>query len=85
MSGPGPAATVGGSPVPFSLKFISPRLISSAPELQGRNDNLVNLRAGEAFRFCGGGAVPVATIADCQAQGPSPTPSGATTTPNAAA
>jgi hypothetical protein len=86
LSGPGPAATVGGSSVPFSLKFISPRLISSAPELQGRTGNFVNMGAGEAFRFCGGGSIPVASIADCHAQGAVSNAFGfPTATPNAAA
>jgi hypothetical protein len=86
VSGPGPAATVGGNPVPFSLKFVSPRLLSGAPELQGRNGNFVNMGVDEPFRFCGGGPVPVASIADCAVQGATANAFGfATSTPNAAA
>ena len=86
VTGPGPAATVNGVATQFSLKFLSTRLLRTAPELQGRNGNFLNWVEDDAFRFCRGGTVPVAAIADCVANGASSFDWGWTTaTPNAAA
>ena len=86
VTGPGPAATVNGVATQFSLKFLSTRLLRSAPELQGRNGNFLNWAEDDAFRFCRGGTVPVAAVADCVANGATSFDWGWTTaTPNAAA
>ncbi|MBL0086731.1 MAG: hypothetical protein IPP44_08605 [Ideonella sp.] len=71
VSGPGPAATVGGVASPFSLKMVSPRLLRSAPELAGKTGNFLNWLDADTFRFCriAGSGVPVAALADCTAQG----------------
>jgi hypothetical protein len=87
VTGPGPAATVGGVATQFSLKFVSPRLLRAAPELQGRPGNFLNWLDDDAFRFCrvAGGDVPVAGVADCTGQGATGFDWGITTpTPDAA-
>lgn len=86
VTGPGPAATVNGVATQFSLKFLSPRLLRSAPELQGKNGNFLNWMDDDSFRFCRGGTVPVASVADCVTNGATAFDWGLTTgTPNAAA
>lgn len=87
-SGAGPAAAVGNTVVPFSLKFIAPRLLRSAPELQGKTGNFLNWLDGDSWRYCrvAGKATPLASTADCVGQGASSSEMGITTsTPNAAA
>ncbi len=86
VSGPGPTATVNGVTVPFSLKLISPRLLRSAPELVGKNNNYLNWLDDDPFGRCLSSAagVPVASIADCAGQGAGGSNWGRTTsTPNA--
>ncbi len=88
VSGPGPTAAVGSLLLPFSLKFISPRLLRSAPELQGKQGNYLNWLDDDGWRYCrvSGNAVPVASAADCVGQGATAFELGITTaTPNAAA
>ncbi len=86
VTGPGPAATVNGVATQFSLKFLSTRLLRTAPELQGKNGNFLNWLDDDGFRFCRGGTVPVAAIADCVANGATAFDWGWTTsTANAAA
>jgi hypothetical protein len=86
VTGPGPAATVNGVATQFSLKFLSPRILRSAPELLGKAGNYLNWLDEDGFRFCRGGTVPVAAIADCVAQGATAFDWGLTTsTPNAGA
>jgi hypothetical protein len=72
VSGNGPSAIVNGVQTPFSLKFISPRLLRSAAELVGKNGNYLNWLDDDSFRFCRISSttdVPVASIADCVGQG----------------
>ncbi|MBI5257595.1 MAG: hypothetical protein HY855_13925 [Burkholderiales bacterium] len=71
VTGPGPAATVNGVATQFSLKFISPRLLRSAPELAGKNGNFLNWLDDDGWRYCriSGTNVPVASVADCTGQG----------------
>jgi hypothetical protein len=71
VTGPGPSALVNGVAAPFSLKFISPRLLRSAPELAGKPGNYLNWLDTDLFRYCrvSGSSVPVASIADCVNQG----------------
>ena len=71
VTGPGPSTTVPGAEVPFSLKFISPRLLRSAPELLGRNGNFLNWLDDDNWRHCRaeGSGVPVAAQADCAGLG----------------
>jgi hypothetical protein len=86
VSGPGPTTTVNGVTVPFSLKLISPRLLRSAPELVGKNNNYLNWLDDDFFGRCLSTAsgVPVASIADCAGQGAGGNNWGrSTTTPNA--
>ena len=86
VTGPGPAATVNGVATQFSLKFLSTRLLRSAPELQGKNGNFLNWLDDDGFRYCRGGTVPVASISDCVANGATSFEWGWTTaTPNTAA
>lgn len=88
VSGPGPTAVVGGQTLPFSLKFVSPRLLRSAPELQGKPGNFLNWLDDDLWRYCrvSGSAVPVAATADCVGQGATAFDLGITTsTPNPAA
>lgn len=88
VSGAGPAATLGSTAVPFSLKFISTRLLRSAPELQGKTGNFLNWLDDDQWRYCrvAGTATPVASTADCVGQGASAFELGVTaSTPNAAA
>jgi hypothetical protein len=88
VSGPGPGATVGNTALPFSLKFISPRLLRSAPELQGKSGNFLNWLDDDLWRYCrvSGSATPLASTADCVGQGAGSFELGVTTaTPNAAA
>jgi hypothetical protein len=86
VTGPGPAATVNGVATQFSLKFLSPRLQRSAPEMQGKTGNFLNWLDDDNFRYCRGGTVPVAAIADCIASGPTAFDWGWTTSnPNASA
>ena len=88
MTGPGPAGNVGGVATQFSLKFLSPRILRSAPELAAKNGNFVNWLDDDGFNFCRitGSNVPVAAIADCVSQGATSGGWGWTTsTPNAAA
>ena len=88
VTGTGPSAIVNGVQTLFSLKFISPRLLRSAPELVGKNGNFLNWLDDDGFRFCraSGSSVPVASIADCIGQGATSHNWGVTTaTPNAAA
>ena len=88
VSGPGPAASVNGSSIPFSLKLVSPRVMRAAPEFSGRNNNYLNWRDDDSFRYCAtsGSGVPVASVADCAGLGAVADNWGITTaTPNAAA
>lgn len=89
VSGPGPAALVNGSLVPWSWKMVSPFLMRSAPELAGKAGNFINFENDDSFRYCGiaGTGTPVASASDCLtygAQGDS-WGFGFTATPNAAA
>lgn len=86
VTGPGPAATVGGVATQFSLKFISPRLLRSAPELVGKPGNFLNWLDEDGFRYCRAPTNPaVAAIADCAGLGATAFDYGHTTaTPNAA-
>ena len=86
MTGPGPTTTVGDTTLPFSLKFISPRLLRSVPELAGKNGNFLNWLDDDNWRYCRieGSGVPVATLADCAGQGATSTEWGPTvSTPSA--
>jgi len=88
VTGPGPTLTLGSQVLPFSMKFLSPRLLQSAPELQGRNGNFLNWQSSDGFRNCRRptGDVPVASIVDCAINGATSNSWGWTTsTPNAAA
>lgn len=88
VSGPGPAGNIGGVAAQFSLKFISPRLLRSAPELAGKPGNYLNWLDDDSWRFCriAGSGVPVAGIADCVGEGATSQEYGVTTgNPNAAA
>lgn len=87
VTGPGPAATVNGVATQFSLKFISPRLLSTAPELQGRPGNFLNWLEDDGFRWCRAASDPaVAAIADCTGRGATALDYGVTTSaPNQAA
>lgn len=88
VSGPGPAATVGGVATSFSLKMISPRLLRSAPELANANGNFLNWMDDDGFRYCriAGSGVALAALADCVGQGARDNTMGITTsTPNATA
>lgn len=89
MTGPGPTNTIAGTTYPFSLKFLSPRLLRSAPELLGKPGNFVNWADDDGFRNCrmADGSVPVASIVDCVANGATANHWGVgyTDTPNAAA
>ena len=88
LTGPGPAATVSGAAVQFSMKLLSPRLLRDAPELVGKNGNFLNWLDDDTFRNCrmANGSVPVAGIVDCVGQGGATNVWGwTTTTPNAAA
>ena len=88
VSGPGPIGNANGADVPFSLKFISPRLLKDAPELQGKPGNFLNWPADDGFRYCrvADSGVPVAGRADCAGLGATAREWGWTTaTPNAAA
>ncbi len=88
LSGVGPATTVGSTTVPFSLKFISPRLLRSAPELAGKTGNFLNWLDDDSWRYCraAGSGTPVASQADCVGLGASSYESGITTaTPDDAA
>jgi hypothetical protein len=72
VRGPGPTNTIDGVVYPFSMKFISPRLLKSAPELQGKPGNFLNWPDDDSFRYCSlasGSLVPVVHIVDCVAQG----------------
>ncbi|WP_144290224.1 hypothetical protein [Ideonella sp. A 288] len=71
VTGPGPTTTIDGTVHPFSLKFLSPRLLMSAPELQGKPGNFVNWLDTDGFRNCrlASGALPVVAVVDCVAQG----------------
>lgn len=89
VSGPGPATTINGVPVPWSWKMISPRLMRSAPELAGKPGSYVNWQDEDAFRYCGiaGSGTPAAAFSDCVTHG-APGDNwgiGYTATPDAAA
>ena len=88
VTGAGPAATVNGTAVQFSMKLLSPRLTRSAPELAGKSGNFLNWLDDDTFRPCrmANGSVPVVSIVDCAGQGTTSNVWGwTTTTPNAAA
>lgn len=89
MTGPGPTNTIAGTRYPFSMKFLSPRLLRSAPELLGKPGNFVNWADDDSFRNCrmADGSVPVSPIVDCVANGATTNHWGIgfTDTPNAAA
>ncbi len=90
VTGPGPSnsTTVPGQVLPFSLKFISPRLLMNAPELQGKPGHYLNWQKEDAFRNCrlASGALPAAGIVDCVAGGATSAEWGWTTpTPDASA
>lgn len=89
VSGPGPAADVNGTLVPWSWKMVSPFLMRSAPELASKVGNYVNFLDDDGFRYCGiaGTGTPVASASDCLTYG-APGDNwgfGYTSTPNAAA
>lgn len=69
VTGVGPSNTTGGVTYPFSLKFLSARLLRAAPELQGKTGNFVNALDDDTWRNCvlPSGAVPVAALVDCVA------------------
>lgn len=88
VTGPGPNGNVNGSDVPFSLKFLSPRLLREAPELQGKPGNFLNWREDDSFRYCrvSDSGLPVVGRADCAGLGATSNEWGWTTSlPNAAA
>lgn len=89
VTGPGPTTTIGGVSYPFSMKFISPRLLMSAPEMQGKPGNFLNWTETDGFRNCrlASGALPVVHIVDCVADGATANSWGIgfTGTPDAAA
>lgn len=89
MTGPGPTNTIAGTRYPFSMKFLSPRVLRSAPELLGKPGNFLNWADDDGFRNCrmADGSVPVAPIVDCIANGATSNTWGIgyTDTPNAAA
>ena len=88
VTGAGPAATVNGTAVQFSMKLLSPGLMRSAPELVGKSGNFLNWLDDDTFRTCrmANGSVPVVSIVDCAGQGTTSNVWGwTTTTPNAAA
>lgn len=89
VTGPGPTNTTGGVTYPFSMKFLSTRLLKSAPELQGKAQNFLNWLDDDSYRNCflSSGAVPAAALVDCSANGGSATAWGIgfTSTPDAAA
>lgn len=88
VNGPGPSAQVNGVGQPFSLKFVSPWVMRSAPEFAGRTGNYLNWQDDDGFRYCNvsGGGVPLASLADCSALGANSDSWGITTaTPNATA
>lgn len=71
VQGPGPGNTIGGTPYPFSMKMISPRLLRDAPELQGKPGHFINWADDDGFRNCffSNGSVPIAQFVDCAASG----------------
>ncbi len=89
VTGPGPSTTIGGVTYPFSMKFLSPRLLMSAPELQGKPGNFLNWTEADGFRNCrlASGALPVVHIVDCVTDGATSNSWGIgfTGTPDAAA
>ncbi len=88
VTGRGPTNTIAGQVHPFSMKFLSPQLLKSAPELQGKQGNFLNWLADDSFRNCrmADGSVPVVMVVDCVANGATTNVWGWTTsTPDAAA
>jgi hypothetical protein len=89
VTGPGPTNTTAGVTYPFSMKFLSPRILKSAPELQGKTGNFLNWLDDDVFRNCAlsNGAVPVVALVDCVNPGGSNSSWGIgfTSTPDAAA
>lgn len=85
VTGPGPTTTINGTVHPFSLKFLSPRLLMSAPELQGKPGNFLNWLETDSFRNCrlASGALPVVAVVDCVGQGATANSWGIGFTPNA--
>lgn len=71
VTGPGPAGTVNGAAVQFSMKLLSPRVMRSAPEMAGKTGNFLNWLDDDNFRACriSGSNVPVAAVADCIGSG----------------
>jgi len=71
VTGPGPTNTTAGVTYPFSMKFLSPRILKSAPELQGKTGNFLNWLDEDNFRNCAlsSGAVPVVALVDCISPG----------------
>ena len=89
VTGPGPTNTTGNVTRQFSMKFLSVRLLRSAPELVGKPGNFLNWRDDDSWRNCrlASGAVPVVDLVDCVAGGASSNVWGwgFTSTPDAAA
>jgi hypothetical protein len=59
---------LGTTTAPLSYKLISPRLTKSAPELQGKRGNVVNVPDDDAYQICAGnlnGSLAFANAADC--------------------
>lgn len=71
VHGPGPTNSIGGTVYPFSMKLLSPRLLRSAPELQGKPGNFLNWDDNDSFRNCyfSNNTPPVAQFVDCVANG----------------
>lgn len=69
VTGPGPTNTTNGVVRPFSMKFLSVRLLRSAPELQGKSGNFLNWADDDSWRNCAlpSGLVPVVDLVDCVA------------------
>ncbi|MCU0943397.1 MAG: hypothetical protein MUE35_12690 [Hydrogenophaga sp.] len=89
VQGPGPSNSIGGTTYPFSMKFISPRLLRDAPELRGKPGNFVNWADDDPFRNCffSNNTPPIAQFVDCVASGANSSSwgFGYTGTPDAAA
>ncbi|NRF72366.1 hypothetical protein HLB44_35850 [Aquincola sp. S2] len=70
----GPRVIFAGAPTRQTFKFLSPRILRSAPELAGKRGNYLNWRDEDTFRFCDvpteSTPTPAATV-DCAATGAS--------------
>ncbi|MEI8157769.1 MAG: hypothetical protein WCH60_12960 [Burkholderiales bacterium] len=77
VTGAGPSTTIGGVAKPFSLKLVSPRILSSDALLAGKLGNFTNWKLTgfdlDVFRTCktATSSAPHAELADCAGQGAS--------------